>query len=394
MRAGSKSPSFSSFALRSSNACWSEPLPSGSRTCAESWYSPRGGYTRSVPRASTFIPSRGLNLTSRASRPPHDRADLRALVLEREVPVAGRRHLEVRDLALHPHVEELRLEDALDALGQLGDGERPRARRAGLGRVPEVEALLPHSGAVILIWAAAPRPPRSAAGGGRYDDPVDVAFFGSSHENAVAVPLLRDDGARGRARSLPLLGPAGGPLAGAVAGRAGAGRGAAQAVDRAAAEPAGLDAEERHTIALFKDVSRSVAFITTQVEQVDLWTRSVAEVPAGTGSGFVWDAQGHVVTNFHVVQSGETAKVTVGVNEYPAKLVGYSREQDLAVLRIDAARAKLVPIRVGTSADAAGRPEGLRDRQPVRPRLLADQGHRERPRPDDRERREHARSST
>ena len=142
---------------------------------------------------------------------------------------------------------------------------------------------------------------------------------------------------------------------------------AAQAVDRAAAEPTGLDAEERHTIALFKDVARSVAFITTQVEQVDLWTRSVAEVPAGTGSGFVWDAQGHVVTNFHVVQSGETAKVTVGVNEYPAKLVGYSREQDLAVLRIDAARAKLVPIRVGTSADvqvgqkvyAIGNPFGL-----------------------------------
>ena len=67
LRAGSKSPSFSSFALRSSNACWSEPLPSGSRTCAESWYSPRGGYTRRVPRARTFIPSRGLNLTSRAS---------------------------------------------------------------------------------------------------------------------------------------------------------------------------------------------------------------------------------------------------------------------------------------------------------------------------------------
>ena len=142
---------------------------------------------------------------------------------------------------------------------------------------------------------------------------------------------------------------------------------AAPPAEGASAEPAGLDAEEHHTIALFKDVSRSVAFITTQVEQVDLWTRSVAEVPAGTGSGFVWDTQGHVVTNFHVVQSGETAKVTVGVNEYPAKLVGYSREQDLAVLLIDADRAKLVPIRVGTSGDlqvgqkvyAIGNPFGL-----------------------------------
>jgi S1-C subfamily serine protease len=141
----------------------------------------------------------------------------------------------------------------------------------------------------------------------------------------------------------------------------------AQGADREPTLPGGLDAEEKHTIALFKDVSRSVAFITTQVEQVDFWTRSVAEIPAGTGSGFVWDEQGHVVTNFHVVQSGESANVTVGDHEYPAKLVGYSRDQDLAVLRIDAARTKLVPIRVGTSADlqvgqkvyAIGNPFGL-----------------------------------
>jgi len=142
---------------------------------------------------------------------------------------------------------------------------------------------------------------------------------------------------------------------------------AAQGEVREPGDRGGLDAEERHTIALFKDVSRSVAFITTQVEQVDFWTRSVSEIPAGTGSGFVWDEQGHVVTNFHVIQSGQTAKVTVGVNEYPATLVGYSRDQDLAVLQIDAGRTKLVPIRVGTSADlqvgqkvfAIGNPFGL-----------------------------------
>jgi S1-C subfamily serine protease len=140
----------------------------------------------------------------------------------------------------------------------------------------------------------------------------------------------------------------------------------AQPVDRLP-DPAGLDVEETHTIALFKDVSRSVAFITTQIEQVDFWTRSVSEVPAGQGSGFVWDEQGHVVTNFHVVQGGQTAKVTVGDEEYPAKLVGFFRDQDLAVLRIDAGRTRLVPIRVGTSAGlqvgqkvyAIGNPFGL-----------------------------------
>jgi S1-C subfamily serine protease len=128
-----------------------------------------------------------------------------------------------------------------------------------------------------------------------------------------------------------------------------------------------LDAEERHTIALFKDAQRSVAFITTQVEQVDFWTRNVFAVPTGSGSGFVWDDLGHVVTNFHVVQDADSAKVTLGDGEFEATIVGAARDQDLAVLKIAAPREKLVPIRVGTSADlqvgqkvfAIGNPFGL-----------------------------------
>ncbi len=142
---------------------------------------------------------------------------------------------------------------------------------------------------------------------------------------------------------------------------------AQQAVDRAATPSPELDPEERHTIALFKTASPSVAYITTQVEQVDFWTRSVTEIPAGTGSGFVWDVRGHVVTNYHVVQDADSAKVTLGRDDYPAKVVGYSRDQDLAVLLIDAPREKLVPIRVGTSGNlqvgqkvyAIGNPFGL-----------------------------------
>jgi S1-C subfamily serine protease len=128
-----------------------------------------------------------------------------------------------------------------------------------------------------------------------------------------------------------------------------------------------LDPEERHTIDLFKSAQRSVAFITTQVEQVDFWTRNVFEVPAGTGSGFVWDDRGHVVTNFHVVQDSDSQKVTLGDAQYDAKTVGFAKDQDLAVLRIDAPPGRLVPIRVGTSADlqvgqkvyAIGNPFGL-----------------------------------
>ena len=134
----------------------------------------------------------------------------------------------------------------------------------------------------------------------------------------------------------------------------------------AAARP-DLDSEERRTIDLFKDASRSVAFITTQVAQVDYWTRNVFEVPAGSGSGFVWDDRGHVVTNFHVVQDADSAKVTIGDAEYEATIVGYARDQDLAVLKVAAPRERLVPIRVGMSTDlqvgqkvyAIGNPFGL-----------------------------------
>jgi S1-C subfamily serine protease len=142
---------------------------------------------------------------------------------------------------------------------------------------------------------------------------------------------------------------------------------AAPAQARPVSERADLDPEEKHTIALFKGAQRSVAYITTQVEQVDFWTRNVFEVPSGTGSGFVWDEEGHVVTNFHVVQDSDSQKVTLGETQYEAKTVGVARDQDLAVLRIAAPRGSLVPIRVGTSADlqvgqkvfAIGNPFGL-----------------------------------
>jgi S1-C subfamily serine protease len=130
------------------------------------------------------------------------------------------------------------------------------------------------------------------------------------------------------------------------------------------------DEDERRTIRLFEDAAPSVAFITTRVRQVDFWSRNVFEVPRGTGSGFLWDDQGNVVTNFHVIQDvarGGSALVTLGDDDYEARLVGFAPEQDLAVLRIDAPPERLVPIRIGTSRDlrvgqkvnAIGNPFGL-----------------------------------
>jgi S1-C subfamily serine protease len=143
--------------------------------------------------------------------------------------------------------------------------------------------------------------------------------------------------------------------------------GPAAALPRAVTPRAALAAEEKATIALFHKASASVAFITTRAQQMDLWTRNVFEVPQGTGSGFVWDEEGHVVTNYHVVQGADVAEVALGEEVFQAAPVGEARDQDLAVLKIRAPRAKLVPLRVGTSADlevgqkvfAIGNPFGL-----------------------------------
>jgi S1-C subfamily serine protease len=92
------------------------------------------------------------------------------------------------------------------------------------------------------------------------------------------------------------------------------------------------------------------------------------EVPRGTGSGFIWDEAGHVITNLHVVAdaSRATVRLTDG-NDYPAVLVGYSTLHDIAVLRIDGDFKRPRPVPIGTSADlkvgqkvfAIGNPFGL-----------------------------------
>jgi S1-C subfamily serine protease len=144
-----------------------------------------------------------------------------------------------------------------------------------------------------------------------------------------------------------------------------------RAAARAVATAPDYDEDELRTIRLFEDAAPAVAYITTQIRQVDFWTRNVFEVPRGTGSGFVWDHEGHVVTNFHVVQDavrrGGSAKVTLQDDTFDATVVGYADDQDLAVLSVAAPPEGLVPIPIGTSRDlrvgqkvnAIGNPFGL-----------------------------------
>jgi S1-C subfamily serine protease len=129
-----------------------------------------------------------------------------------------------------------------------------------------------------------------------------------------------------------------------------------------------LGADEQANIDLFKRFSLSGVNITTLETQRDMFSMNVMQVPRGTGTGFVWDAQGHIVTNFHVIQGGSGARVTMAdQTSFQAKLVGAFPDRDLAVLKIDAPPNKLPPIAVGTSRDllvgqrvyAIGNPFGL-----------------------------------
>ena len=109
-------------------------------------------------------------------------------------------------------------------------------------------------------------------------------------------------------------------------------------------------------------------YITTLAQRRNLFTGVATEVPRGTGSGFVWDDVGHVVTNVHVLEGATGAQVVLhDQSTYRADIVGVSRGHDLAVLKIDAPANALQPVdigrseglRVGQSVFAIGNPFGL-----------------------------------
>jgi S1-C subfamily serine protease len=124
---------------------------------------------------------------------------------------------------------------------------------------------------------------------------------------------------------------------------------------------------EETTIALFEKAAPSVVYITTTTVRQDYWSRNVYEIPAGTGSGFIWDDQGYIVTNYHVIKDAYKAKVTLSdQTTWDAEVAGIEPRKDLAVLKIKAS-SKLQPIPIGTSHDlkvgqsvfAIGNPFGL-----------------------------------
>ena len=113
-----------------------------------------------------------------------------------------------------------------------------------------------------------------------------------------------------------------------------------------------LNPDELRLTQLFQDTSPSVVYITSITVQRDFFSLNVHEIPSGTGSGFVWDEHGHIVTNYHVIMDAHAAEVTLSDRStWSAELVGTAPEKDLAVLRIEAPGKALRPISVGTSSD-------------------------------------------
>lgn len=111
-------------------------------------------------------------------------------------------------------------------------------------------------------------------------------------------------------------------------------------------------AEETNTIDIFRRASPAVVYITTLDRVINLWNLNVKEVPRGTGSGFVWDDQGHIVTNYHVIAGSSAAQIRFSDQRgFSAELIGASPQHDLAVLRVRMTGQKPTPLPLGTSQD-------------------------------------------
>lgn len=137
---------------------------------------------------------------------------------------------------------------------------------------------------------------------------------------------------------------------------------------RVVAARGNLAEDEKNTIDVFQEVSPSVVYITSIEVRRSLFSLNVYEIPQGTGSGFVWDREGRIVTNYHVIGDAGRVEVTLGDGSvYKGILVGAAPDKDIAVLQISAPADQLKPIPLGDSGSllvgqkvyAIGNPFGL-----------------------------------
>ena len=109
--------------------------------------------------------------------------------------------------------------------------------------------------------------------------------------------------------------------------------------------------DEENNIEIFKRASPSVVHITNSRLVRSFYSLNPQEVPQGTGTGFIWNKEGYIVTNFHVIQQANVVTVTLqNGSSYEAVPIGSDPDKDLAVLKIDAEAADLSPITLGDSS--------------------------------------------
>jgi S1-C subfamily serine protease len=141
-----------------------------------------------------------------------------------------------------------------------------------------------------------------------------------------------------------------------------------RAEPRAVVARGDLAQDEKNAIDIFENVSRSVVYISSIELRRDFFSLNIYEIPKGTGSGFIWDKDGRIVTNVHVIEDASRIEVVLADNtKWKASLVGVSQDKDLAVLKISAPADKLSPIPLGDSKNllvgqkvfAIGNPFGL-----------------------------------
>jgi S1-C subfamily serine protease len=141
----------------------------------------------------------------------------------------------------------------------------------------------------------------------------------------------------------------------------------AEPPERAAAllESAGADPDEQVNTRVYAAANRSVVHITTAAEVSGFFGE---ETTSGTGSGFVVDRQGHILTNYHVVEGAQSVQVKLyDGSTHDARVIGEDASNDVAVVQIRVPPERLAPLRLGDSAHllvgqkilALGNPFGL-----------------------------------
>ena len=126
------------------------------------------------------------------------------------------------------------------------------------------------------------------------------------------------------------------------------------AIATAETTPVFLTNDEQNNISVFKSASPSVVFVTNTQLRRQRFSHNVMEIPRGSGTGFIWDESGLIVTNFHVVQGANKITIELQSNKsYQATVVGSAPEKDIALLKIDAPNEDLKPLPLGDSTSLA-----------------------------------------